>query len=148
MWDVVCKAFAQLGADPDLDLGAASQEKSPHENSQLLVCVRSTRALLRLLSLFSPMNVPVVSPRERAEFSLRVAEGISVRSCNISVLPRMLMVFGIWLQTSVRLRGRGVYRVGELSVPARDRFVMITRNVGPPGCFSAARAQASLQGCL
>lgn len=78
MWDVVCKAFTQLGADPDLDLGAASQEKSPHENSQLLVCVRSIRAPLRLLSLCSPVNVPVVSPWEGAKFCLHVAEETSV----------------------------------------------------------------------
>lgn len=42
VWDEVCKAFAQLGADPDLALGAVSQEKSPLENSQWLLCVRSS----------------------------------------------------------------------------------------------------------
>lgn len=116
VWDAVCKAFTQLGADPDLDLGAVSQEKSPHENSQLLVCVRSIRALLRLPSLFSPMNVPLVSPREGAECSLHVAEEISVQSCNVLVLPWTLVIFGIWLKTTVQLWSQRVYRVGELSL--------------------------------
>lgn len=132
---MVCKAFTQLGADPDLDLGAASQEKSPRENSQLLVCVRSIRALLRLLSLFSPMNVSVVSPREGAEFSLHVAEEIFVHSCSVLVLPRTLMIFGIWLKTSVQLWGNRAYCVGELSLPAKYRFVVIIRNVEPLGLF-------------
>lgn len=41
VWDEVCKAFTQRGADPDLALGALSQEKSLLENSQWLLCVRS-----------------------------------------------------------------------------------------------------------
>jgi len=113
VWDVVCKAFPQLGADPDPDLGAASQEKAPHENSQWLVCVRSGRARLHLLTLLSPVNVPLVSPREGAEFGLHVADEISVQSCNVSVLPRTPTIFGIWLKTSVQLWGHGVYRLGS-----------------------------------
>lgn len=140
MWDVVCKAFTQLGADPDLDLGAASQEKSPHENSQLLVCVRSIRALLRLLAPCSPVNVPVVSPWEGAEFGLHVAEEISVQSCDISVLPRTLMNFGIWLKTSVQLRGAEFVVLGNC-LSLQNTEMLSHRD------FSV-HAQASLQGCL
>lgn len=90
VWDEVCKAFTQLGADPDLALGAASQEKSPLENSQLLVCVRSGRALLRLRAPLSPLNIPIVSPWEGTESGLHVPEGISVLACSVSACP------GLW----------------------------------------------------
>lgn len=90
VWDEVCKAFTQLGADPDLALGATSQEKSPLENSQLLVCVRSGRALLRLRAPLSPLNIPIVSPWEGTESGLRVPEGISVLACSVSACP------GLW----------------------------------------------------
>lgn len=59
VWDEVCKAFTQRGADPDLALGALSQEKSLLVNSQWLLCVRSEEqgALLRLRT---------AQPRERS----------------------------------------------------------------------------------
>lgn len=133
-WDGVCKAFTQLGADPDPDLGAASQAKSLHENSQLLVCVRSARALLPSCRFSAQGMFPLFLPGEGAEFSLCAAEEISGWSHNISTLPRTLMVSRSWLQTSVQLWSR-VYCAGELPLPAKQRLVMITRTAEPPGLF-------------
>lgn len=110
---VVCKAFTQLGADPDLDLGAASQEKSRLENSQLLVCLRSSKALLWRRVSFQPDECPCCFSGDKQHrnprFCLHVAKEISVHPAGISVLPRTGMIFGIWLKMSVQLQGHGVY---------------------------------------
>lgn len=122
MCDVVCKAFAQLGADPDLDLGAASQEKSRHENSQFLVCIGSIQALLWRRVSFQPSECPPCfsgdEQHRNPEFSLHVAKEISVQPCGCFSLIQDSD--DLWdLAQDVQFPGHGVYGVGELSFPAK-----------------------------
>lgn len=79
VWDEVCKAFTQRGADPDLALGALSQEKSLLENSQWLLCVRSEElsSASALPSPGNPGNVPLF-PLGRSRARAPEPQGISV----------------------------------------------------------------------
>lgn len=134
VWDEVCKAFTQLGADPDLALGAVSQEKSPLENSQWLLCVRSSPP--------PPGSAQRTSNIAGASLGKEQSPGWVCLRGSLCCSAQGSAAAGLWL------RGHRVYRDGNH--PFQKKFG-ITRNVESPekngffsGCFSSISAVLSV----